>query len=58
MFLNQSLIENVHNDKDLPGIKILVYGIDEDQPYKVTDMGVDGVIVDDPKNVRRKYYRK
>lgn len=58
MFLNQSLIENVRNDKDLPGIKILVYGIDEDQPYKVTDMGVDGVIVDDPKNARRKYYGK
>ena len=40
------------------GLKILAYGIDEDQPFKATDMGIDGLIVDFPQKVRLKYFRK
>ena len=51
LFLNQSLIDRTH-DSDR---KVLAYGIDEKHPFKVTDLGVDGLIVDDPSEVIRKY---
>ena len=58
MFLNQDLIDDVRAERDLNGLKILAYGIDEDQPFKATDMGIDGLIVDFPQKVRLKYFRK
>jgi glycerophosphoryl diester phosphodiesterase len=51
LFLNQDLIDNAHK----ANCKVLAYGIDEQYPYKVTDMGVDGLIVDDPSGVSSKY---
>lgn len=51
LFLNQRLIDEAHE----AGLKVLAYGIDEQNPTKVTDMGVDGLIVDDPSGVISKY---
>ena len=51
LFLNQDLIDDAHD----ANYKVLAYGIDELRPFKVTDMGVDGLIVDDPLGVKSKY---
>ena len=51
LFLNQNLIDDAHDAK----CKVLAYGIDEQHPYKVTDLGGDGLIVDDPLGVISKY---
>ncbi len=51
LFLNQDLIDDAHD----ANCKVLAYGIDEKDPFKVTDMGVDGLIVDDPSGVISKY---
>ena len=51
LFINQSLIDRTHDSNR----KVLAYGIDEEHPYKVPDLGVDGLIVDDPSEVIPKY---
>lgn len=51
LFLDHDLIDDAHK----ANYKVLAYGIDEQYPYKVTDMGVDGLIVDDPSGVISKY---
>ena len=51
LFLNQDLIDGAHE----ANCRALAYGIDEQHRCKVTDLGVDGLIVDDPAWVMSKY---
>ena len=51
LFLNQDLIDGAHE----ANCRVLAYSIDEQHRCKVTDLGVDGLIVDDPAWVMSKY---